>query len=419
VSDPVADAVTRLAREDSGRMVAILARRFGDLDVADESVQDALMEAVQAWPGTGVPDNPAGWLRTVATRKAIDRIRRAGSAYRRTLAVARDLLAEPVDGPDPEEDPGEELMIDDDAIRDQQLRLILLCCHPALHPDAQVALTLRLVGGLSTAEIAAGFLAPEATIAQRIVRAKRKIREARIPLRRPDDLAERVEVVLAVLYLVFNEGYLSRRSAGARVNLMDEAIRLTEVLADLLPQEPEIAGLLALELFQRSRTGARFDAAGDLVLLEDQDRSSWDLAMINRANRVLGPALGRMRPGVYQVQALIAAQHANARTAADTDWPAIATLYGQLLAMTGSPVVALNHAVAVGLADGPDAGLARLDQLTGLDGYHLLPAARAEMLVRAGRPAEAVAQFDAALRLVGGQTERRHLQRRRDCLRSG
>jgi RNA polymerase sigma-70 factor (ECF subfamily) len=200
---------------------------------------------------------------------------------------------------------------------------------------------------------------------------------------------------------------------------MDEAIRLTEVLADLLPQEPEIAGLLALELFQRSRTGARFDAAGDLVLLEDQDRSSWDLAMINRANRVLGPALGRMRPGVYQVQALIAAQHANARTAADTDWPAIATLYGQLLAMTGSPVVALNHAVAVGLADGPDAGLARLDQLTGLDGYHLLPAARAEMLVRAGRPAEAVAQFDAALRLVGGQTERRHLQRRRDCLRSG
>lgn len=394
MSDPVADAVTRLARQDGGRMVAILARRFGDLDVADESVQDALMEAVQAWPGTGVPDNPAGWLRTVATRKAIDRIRRAGSAYRRTLAVARDLLAEPVDGPDPEEDPGEELMIDDDAIRDQQLRLILLCCHPALHPDAQVALTLRLVGGLSTAEIAAGFLAPEATIAQRIVRAKRKIREARIPLRRPDDLAERVEVVLAVLYLVFNEG-------------------------DLLPQEPEIAGLLALELFQRSRTGARFDAAGDLVLLEDQDRSSWDLAMINRANRVLGPALGRMRPGVYQVQALIAAQHANARTAADTDWPAIATLYGQLLAMTGSPVVALNHAVAVGLADGPDAGLARLDQLTGLDGYHLLPAARAEMLVRAGRPAEAVAQFDAALRLVGGQTERRHLQRRRDCLRSG
>lgn len=414
VTVTVPAAVTDLARGEGGRMVAVLARRFGDLDVADEAVQDALIEALRSWPAKGIPANPTGWLRTVATRKAIDRIRRAGAAHRRTLAMAPDLVPDPMVEPTGPDGSEQELMIDESTIRDQQLRLILLCCHPALHPDAQVALTLRLVGGLTTAEIAAGFVQPEATIAQRIVRAKRKIRDARIPLSLPTDLTERLGVVLTVLYLVFNEGYLSRGgSVGARSTLMDEAVRLTDVLVSLVPEEPEIRGLLALELFHRARTAGRFDPAGDLVVLDDQDRSTWDLPMITRANRALASALAQRRPGVFQVQALIAAQHANARTAADTDWPAIARLYGQLHAMTGSPVVALNHAVAVGMADGPDAGLRLLTDIDGPAGYHLLPAARAELLVRAGRPAEAVAEFDVALRLTPGEVERRHLERRR------
>ena len=415
VTGTVPAAVTALARSEGGRMVAVLARRFGDLDVADEAVQDALIEALRNWPTGGIPANPTGWLRTVATRKAVDRIRRAGAAHRRTLAVARDLMPDPLGGSTAGPDGSEqELMIDESTIRDQQLRLVLLCCHPALHPDAQIALTLRLVGGLTTAEIAAGFLQPETTIAQRIVRAKRKIRDARIPLSLPTDLSERLGVVLTVLYLVFNEGYLSRGgSTGARSSLMDEAIRLTEVLISLVPDEPEIRGLLALELFHQARTAGRFDPAGDLVLLDDQDRSAWDLEMITRANRALASALPQRRPGPFQIQALIAAQHANARTATDTDWPAIAGLYGQLHAMTGSPVVALNHAVAVGMADGPDAGLRLLARIDGLAGYHLLPAARAELLMRAGRPAEAAAEFDVALRLAPGEVERRHLERRR------
>lgn len=415
----VAGAVTALARGEGGRMVAVLARRFGDLDLADEAVQDALVEALESWPAAGIPANPAGWLRTVATRKAIDRIRRAGAAHRRTLAMARDLAAgvggDPAADPDGHPNGGEpDMPLDEGTVRDEQLRLILLCCHPALHPDAQVALTLRLVGGLTTAEIAAAFLQPEATVAQRIVRAKRKIRDARIPLGLPADPTERLGVVGTVLYLVFNEGYLSRGSSpGPRAALMDEAIRLTELLTTLAPEDPEVGGLLALELFHRARTAARFDPAGDLVLLEEQDRSAWDLTMIIRANRVLGAALARQRPGIFQVQALIMGQHANARTAAETDWPVIAALYAQLAAMTGSPVVALNHAVAVGLADGPDAGLRRLAGIEGLSGYHLLPAARAEMLMRAGRPAEAAAEFDRALGLAPGEAERRHLQRRR------
>lgn len=310
-------------------------------------------------------------------------------------------------------------MIDDDSLpadvsADDHLRLVLLCCHPALDRDAQVALTLRLVGGLTTAEIAAAFLVPEATLAQRIVRAKRKIRDAAIPLSIPADLDGRVDALLAVLYLVFNEGYLSRGEGGdvVRVDLVDEAIRLTALVAELLPDRAEVDGLLALELFHRSRAATRTDALGDLVLLDQQDRTQWDIAVIREANAVLQRALQRMQPGPYQVQAVIAAHHANARTAADTDWPAIAALYRQLEAMTGSPVVRLNHAIAVAMADGPHAGLAMLDDTDGLDTYHLFHSARGELLLRAGDTAAARSAFERALTLTDNPAERRHLERR-------
>jgi RNA polymerase sigma-70 factor (ECF subfamily) len=292
---------------------------------------------------------------------------------------------------------------------------MLLCCHPALDRDTQVALTLRLVGGLSTPEIAAAFLVPEATLAQRIVRAKRKIREAGIPLSIPAALDERVGALLAVLYLVFNEGYLSRGQSDSamRVDLVDEAIRLTRLAVELLPQNPEVEGLLALEGFHRARTSSR-TAEGELVLLEDQDRTAWDLVLINDANVMLGRAMGRMRPGSYQLQALIAAQHANARTADDTDWSTIAALYAQLVHMTNNPVVALNRAVAVAMAEGPMAGLALLDDLDGLEQYHLFHATRAELQLCAGLPARD--SFEKALGLVSNAAERRHLERRLDSL---
>ncbi|MET1005271.1 MAG: sigma-70 family RNA polymerase sigma factor, partial [Propionibacteriaceae bacterium] len=348
----VSAAVTRTAREEGGRVVALLANHFRDLDLADDSVQDALEEAVTRWPVTGVPDNPAGWLLTVARRKALDRLRRAASAHRRTMAAAPDLM--PHD-PDPSPPP---MTIDHAGIRDDQLRLILLCCHPALDSDAQVALTLRLVGGLTTPEIAAAFLLPESTLAQRIVRAKRKIRDARIPLVIPAALAERVSTVLRVLYLVFNEGYLARGTGGdpVRVDLADEAIRLTGLLIDVVPDSAEAKGLLALELFHRSRMASRVDHDGELVLLEDQDRSRWDLAQIQLANRVLGDAVAQQTPGAFQLQAMIAGYHAGARTAAETDWPAIVWLYDQLVRQHDSPVVRLNRAVAVAMADGPQVG---------------------------------------------------------------
>lgn len=416
-------ALTRLAREESGRVLALLARRFRDLDLADEAVQDALATAARRWPVDGVPSNPPAWLFTVARNRAVDRLRRDATARRRTLAAAPDLVRPDDTGMHATSDPsGADTMInepDEHPVADDQLRLMLLCCHPALDRDAQVALTLRLVGGLTTTEVAAGLLVQEATLAQRIVRAKRKIRDAGIPLTIPVDLAERVDVVLGVLYLIFNEGYLSRSTdTVVRIDLVDEAIRLTRALAEILDDDPEVLGLLALQRFHRARSATRSDHTGDLVLLEDQDRTRWDLAEIAEANTVLLRAIRQMRPGPYQLQAVIARHHAVARTAADTDWPAIVAAYGQLAAMTDSPVVRLNHAVAIAMADGPHAGLAALGLVTGLDHYHLFHAARAELLIRAGRSDEAVDAFTTAISLTTNDSERRHLIRRRDTARA-
>lgn len=406
-------AITAVAREDSGRILAVLARRFGDLDLADDAVQDALAKAVETWPTGGIPDNPPAWLLTVARNNAVDRLRRAASARRRLLAAAPDLVQSEADS-DYETDASASFILDDARIRDDQLRLILLCAHPALDTDSQVALTLRLVGGLTTAEIAAAFLVQEATLAQRIVRAKRKIRAAAIPLAIPSSLDDRVGTLLQVVYLIFNEAYLSRGPVDTltRVDLADEAIRLTRQILGVLPNNAEVEGLLALELFHRSRLGARQDAAGELVLLEAQDRTGWDRAMIREANSVLVEAMSRMTPGVFQVQALIASHHVNAKPEKGPDWSAIATLYGQLAAMTGSAIVGLNHAVSVAMADSPQAGLALLEQLPGLAEYHLYYSARAELLVLLGEFDMARRDFIKARTLTANPTEQRHLDRR-------
>ena len=402
------EALTRLAREDSGRVLAVLTRLFNDLDLADEAVQDGLVEAVRTWPARGVPDNPAGWLLAVARRKAIDRVRRESTTRRRTLAAAPEVLEWAL-ASDPRG-----LVDEEGDIVDDRLRLMLLCCHPALAPESQVALTLRLVGGLTTREVAAGLLVSEATVTQRIVRAKRKIRDAGIPLTLPAALDSRVDVLLGVLYLIYNEGYLPRAGveAAVRVDLADEAIRLTTVVRSLLPDNAEVRGLLALMSFQRSRFATRISEAGELVLLEDQDRARWDSAQIVAANGFLAEALQLMRPGPFQVQAVIASLHANARVAEDTDWAAIADAYRQLEAMTRSPVVRLNRAVAVGMADGPPAGLAVLETITGLEDYHLFHAARGDLLTRAGDVAGGREAFARARALAVNPLERRYLESR-------
>jgi RNA polymerase sigma-70 factor, ECF subfamily len=410
---PVAAAVTRLAREEGGHVLALLAARYGDLDLADDSVQDALVRALETWEADGVPDDPPAWLYRVAQRRAVDRLRRAASAARRLADAAPELTLDPE--PPADADAVEVDIVEETLVGDERLRLMLLCCHPALARDAQIALTLRLVGGLTTDEIAAAFLVPEATLAQRIVRAKRKIRDARIPLTIPADLGERVEALLIVLYLIFNEGYLARGAGGAavRVDLVDEAIRLTASAADLLGGDPEAAGLLALELYHRSRMATRLDADGDLVLLEAQDRTRWDAASIARADRVLGASLATGdAPGPYRIQALIAAEHAHAATATDTDWPAIVRLYDLLLQHVPTPVVALNRAVAIAEADGARAGLAALDGVAGLSQYHLRHAVEGELRLRAGEPDAAAAAFEHALPLTSNPAERHHLERR-------
>ena len=400
-------AIVHLAREESGRVIALLAHRFGDLDLADESVQDALLEALEVWPIRGIPSNPPAWLYTVARNKAIDRLRRAASAKRRLRESAHEIVAEPG-----EEEP--DMIVENSYVGDEQLRLLLLCCHPALDRNTQVALTLRLVGGLTTTEIAAAFLTPAATLAQRIVRAKRKIRDAGIPLSIPADLDERVDALTVVLYLIFNEGYLSRGTgkSAIRLDLMDQAVRLTEQAVNLLPHRAELLGLLAIELFGQSRVGTRVDRDGDLILLDSQDRTRWDSHLIKEANRVLALALTTMSPGPFQVQAMIAAHHGNARTSDDTDWASIATLYAQLSAMTGSPVVEVNRAVAVAMADGPGAGLAVLNAVRGLDDYYLLHATRGELTLRSFDQDGALESFHRARNLAANPAEQRHLDRR-------
>ncbi len=395
-------SVATVFREEFGRSVAVLARTLGDLDLAEDAVQDAFATAVERWPRDGAPANPGAWILATARNRAIDRIRRD-----RTLAGKRELLArlEREAPPAP---------ADDDALPDERLALVFACCHPALAVDAQVALTLRLLGGLTTEEVARAFLVPEATMAQRLVRAKKKVRAAGIPIRvpPPEALPDRLRAVHATLYLVFNQGY----GPPPRDELCDEAIRLTRLLAVLLPDEPETLGLAALTLLHDARRAARLDAHGDLVLLEDQDRSLWDEARIAEGRRLLDRALALCRPGPYQVQAAIASLHSDP----EPDRRRIAALYDRLAELAPSPVVELNRAVAVALAEGPSTGLALLDALAEeLDGYHLLHAARADLLRRLDRPGEAGEAYRRALALAPSEPERRFLAGRLHELPNG
>jgi RNA polymerase sigma-70 factor (ECF subfamily) len=404
-------AVARAFREEWGRIVATLIRTTGDWDLAEECAQDAFARALERWPVDGIPTKPGAWLTTTARHRAVDRLRRAQTGVAKVREAA---MASADDVP---------TTIDDSGVTDDRLRLMFTCCHPALSVEAQVALTLRTLAGLTTVEIANAFLVPEATMAQRLVRAKRKIHDAGIPYRVPPAhlLPERTAAVLAVLYLLFNEGYVA--SSGdelVRADLASEAIRLARTLTELMPDEPEAAALHALMLFHDARRAGRVDADGEVVLLEDQDRSAWDQNVIEEAVEQLDRALRREQPGPYQVQAAIAACHATARTPGDTDWEEIALLYGELARMTGSPVVELNRAVAVAMADGPEAGLVLVDDLSDrLDGYRYLHAARADLLRRLGRRDDATVAYTRALELTTAVPERRYLERRLAEVASG
>jgi RNA polymerase sigma-70 factor (ECF subfamily) len=414
--DPHA-VVERLFREEQGRAVATLIRVLGDFDLAEEAVQEAFITALETWPARGIPDNPGAWITTTARNRAIDRLRRRRVLAEKAELLGRQALIE------------EELAaIDPDAaldgaasmspIVDDRLRLIFTCCHPALAMDARVALTLRTLGGLSTPEIARAFLVPEATLAQRLVRAKRKIRDAGIPYRVPDDhaLPERLDGVLRVLYLVFNEGYgASTGDRLVRRELSAEAIRLVRVLVSLMPDEPEAIGLLALMLLHDARRETRTGPAGELVLLEDQDRGRWDRARIEEGQALLERAMRMRRVGPYQLQAAIASLHDGAPSADETDWPQIAALYRILGDMQPSPVVELNRAVAVAMADGPAAGLAIVDRIAAsgqLDDYPYLHSTRADLLRRLGRRVEAGEAYRRALELTANTPERSFLEGR-------
>jgi RNA polymerase sigma-70 factor (ECF subfamily) len=400
-------AVAAAFRQEWGQVVATLIGVTGDWDLAEECAQDAFASALATWPRDGVPRKPGAWLTTTARNRALDRLRRdkVGAEKLRELAAAPVTVSVPTDEP-PEE------------IADDRLRLIFTCCHPALAFEARVALTLRTLAGLTTPEIARAFMVPEATMAQRLVRAKRKIRNAGIPYRVPPAhlLPARMNAVLGVVYLLFNEGYAATGGTDhVRQNLSEEAIRLGRVLVSQLPEEPEATGLLALMLLHDARRPSRLSSSGALVTLEEQNRSVWNWAAIAAGDALLETALRMGRPGPYQVQAAIAACHATARTAAETDWAQIASLYGELGKYVPSPVVALNQAVAVAMADGPAEGLRLVDALVGsgvLAGYHLLPATRADLLRRLGRDAEAADEYRAALELATSEPEKQYLASR-------
>lgn len=389
--------IGRIFREESGRSVAALIRTFGDIDVAEDAVQEAFAIALQRWPGHGLPPNPGGWITTTARKRAIDRLRPESRGRELLSELA---LVSPGNG---DSGKGEEA----GPVADDRLRLIFTCCHPALSSEAQVALTLRLLGGLSTSEVARAFLVAEATMAQRLVRAKRKIRAARIPYRVPEahELRDRLRPVLAVLYLLYNAG----QAGSSEPDLCSEAIRLARLLAMLMPDEPEVAGLLALLLLTESRRASRVRPDGSLVVLGEQDRRRWDRALIEEGHAIVRRCVRRNRPGPYQLQAAINAVHADAATLEETDWSQIVALYDQLLALAPTPVVALNRAIAIGEVQGPAAALALVEELD-LDGYYAFHATRADLLRRAGRHSEAAAAYSRAAAMAPTEAERDFLK---------